>query len=282
MNTSPASLVRRLRPAFSLCLLLCLAWPCAALELPKIFSDHMVLQRHKPIPVWGTAEPGHWVTVAFAGQEATVFADKENGQWAVELLAISASSEGRELVVTQHNLPHEEQVEAQTEPETRVVVFADVLVGEVWLCGGQSNMEWPLRRDRDADAAVAEADVPGIRVFRVKPYITNLEPQNDLPADSSAAWTVSTPQAAPKFTAVGYYFARKLHDELDVPVGIIASYWGGTRIESWTSRPTLDATPAAVPLVKHFDDIVTNWDQTQADWKKQLERPQFHDDPGDL
>lgn len=257
----------------------------------------MVLQRHKPIPVWGWATPGAVVEVTFADRVASVVADAENGQWVVELPAMPASSEGRALTVTQRSaVPEQTQggeigagaapggagdARGLGDPEARVV-FADVLVGEVWLCGGQSNMEWPLRKDRDADAAVAAADVPTIRVFRVTPYVTNLEPQDDLPDGSDAAWIVSTPETAPKFTAVGYYFARRLHDELGVPVGIIASYWGGTRIESWTSRPTLDATPAAVPLVQHFDDIVAHWDDVNADWKKQLERPQFHDDPGDI
>ncbi len=250
-----------------------------ALELPAVFSDHMVLQRGKPVPVWGWAEPGHWVTVSFAGREATVFVEEPDGTFAVELPALPASTEGRTLTVTQHGVVPEGQKQRELDA---TVALKDVLVGEVWLCGGQSNMAWQVRSSDTAEEVTNDAAMPTtIRLFKVTPYRTSLEPLDDLPEDTDARWQVATPETASNFSAVGYHFGRRLHDELDVPIGLVSSVWGGTRIEAWTSRPTLEATPEAQPILDHFDGIAARWDEILAEWKATQEKPEFHEDPGD-
>lgn len=133
-------------------------------RLPNIFGDHMVVQRDKPVRVWGWAKPGEKVTVRSAGQSKPARADAK-GEWSVTLEPMEASSAGRELVV---------------EAPSGKVVLADVLVGEVWLCGGQSNMEYSLRATRDADVEVPSANSPGVRFLRL-PHIARLEPQTDFP-----------------------------------------------------------------------------------------------------
>jgi sialate O-acetylesterase len=190
--------------------------PCAgigAVKLPAVFSDHAVLQRGMPVPVWGWADPGAEVTVSFAGQTQRAKADA-GGNWRVVLKALDASAEPRVLRV-------------QAGAETREV--QDVLVGEVWVASGQSNMEWPLNKTEGGEADVAAATHANIRLLAV-PRVMSLTNQ----ADVAAAWTACTPEAAREFSAVGYHFSTNLHAELKVPVGIIRSAWGGTRSEPWT------------------------------------------------
>ncbi len=138
----------------------------AELRLPNIFGDGMVLQRAKPVRVWGWAGRGERVTVRFAGETASATADAD-GRWTLELGALEASAEGRELVVTAGG-------------DTRTL--RDILVGDVWLCGGQSNMEWTLRSTRDADVEIASADFPAIRFIRL-PKIARSRPQDDFPRE---------------------------------------------------------------------------------------------------
>ncbi len=251
-------------------LVVCVVPPQAghALELPKVFGDHMVLQRHKPVPVWGWAEPGHAVAVSFGSGYAETQAD-DRGRWSVELPAMPASYEPRVLTVR--------AIGENGEPET--VKRSDVLVGEVWLCGGQSNMEWPLRLTDGAETFIAASDRPHLRMFNVGPNTASAQPQDRLPG---GRWARSDPGVAAGFSAVGYHFGVRLQEALDVPVGLIGSNWGGTRIEAWTSRPTLDATPEAKPILDHFDEIAGRWDEVLAQREAERgDRPQYHEDPGD-
>ncbi|MEM1445988.1 MAG: 9-O-acetylesterase [Planctomycetota bacterium] len=247
------------------------AVPQPALDIAGLFSDGMVLQREKPVPVWGWAKPGTGIKVSFAGREAQAVAD-EGGQWMVALPAMAASAEGRPLTVT---------------AGSDQVTFEDVLVGEVWLCGGQSNMQWSIRLSDHAEAFAADADVPTIRLFQVLPRRTSLEEEVRLPheaMDAQAAqgvWVHCTPETVMNFSAVGYHFGRRVHDALDVPVGLISSNWGGTRIEAWTSRATLEATPEALPILENFDAIAADWERILADWEAGQDKPEVHTDPGD-
>ena len=194
----------------------------ADVTLAPLFQDHAVLQRDLPLPVWGHAEPGEHVTVTFHDQTvgATATAD---GRWIVYLAAVPASSEPAELVVTGKN----------------AVTLKDILVGEVWLASGQSNMEWPLKSAANADREVPAAHFPQLRLFSVLHHVA------DQPVETATgSWQECTPESVKMFSAVAYYFGRDLQRKLGVPVGLIGSYWGGTAIEAWMSSAALRSVPA--------------------------------------
>lgn len=202
----------------------------AAVKLPSIFADHMVLQRDVPITVWGTADPGEAITVKIGDASATGAAGPD-GRFAVELRPLPAGG------------PHTLVVNA--------VEVKDVLVGEVWVCSGQSNMEWPVAASKDPEKEIAAADFPRLRHFAVKKAIAS-EPR----ADVEGAWAVASPATAGSFTAVGFFFGRELLKDLDVPIGLVHTSWGGTPAEAWTSRETLAADPALKPLLDRWDAAV--------------------------
>lgn len=203
----------------------------ADVTLPSAIGDHMVLQRDAEVRIWGWADPGEAVTVTFAGQEEQVNADAE-GNWSVMLDAMEASAEGRDLVIAGEN---------------RIEV-ADVLVGEVWVASGQSNMEWNVHNSNNPQEEIAAANHPGLRMWTAQRTVAG-EPQRDVPGQ----WRVCSPGTVGGFSAVGYYFARELYQRLDVPVGILHSSWGGTPSEAWTSREKLEATDEAGPILERFD-----------------------------
>ena len=183
--------------------------------LPNLFSDHMVLQREKPVPVWGWATPGETMTVSFAGETERATADKE-GKWMVKLPAMKASARGRSMTITSAD-------------GKRKTTLRDVLVGEVWLCSGQSNMDWRVDQSDGRDETVARANYPLIRYFGV-PHVASPLPTRDV----NSSWELCSPSTVENFSAVAFYFGERLFKELDVPVGLIKSAWGGTRIEPWT------------------------------------------------
>lgn len=200
------------------CCLLALALPAAAAELPLVFSDGMVLQRGKPIPLWGRSAPGAKVRVQFAGKTAQATADA-HGDWRVSLPAHAAGG------------PFELTVDDGARP----VTLHDVLVGEVWLASGQSNMEFTLAQSDDAQAAIAAANDPLIRHFKI-PKSWAGTPQWQL---QGGQWVAASPQSAGQFSAVAYYFAQELRRTTGVPVGIIDSTWGGSSIEAWMDASML-------------------------------------------
>ncbi|MCC9605815.1 9-O-acetylesterase [Blastopirellula sp. JC732] len=190
------------------------ATPAAAeIRLPGFFGDHMVLQQEMPLPVWGWADPGQQVTVTLGGNKATATADAK-GNWKVELPAMKAGGGPQKLTATSGD---------------QTVTLSDILLGEVWLCSGQSNMEWTVQSSTNAGAEIAAANYPEIRQIKFN-HLTSAAPQNDV----SGTWQICSPQTAGGFTACGYFMARTLYKELNVPVGLINSSWGGTRIEPWT------------------------------------------------
>ena len=218
------------------CFALLVGWTtisAAAVKLPAVFGDNMVLQRGRPLPVWGWADKGAEVTVSIAGQNQTAKAD-ENGRWKVTLDKLDV---GDPLTMTVKDSSGD------------TLIFHNLLVGEVWLCSGQSNMVMGLAAANNGTREAAEADYPAIRLFFV-PEVKALHPADDL----AGKWAVCTPQnvvrAAPgSFSAAAYFFGRQLHKELGVPVGLIQSSWGGTPAEFWTSRQTLESDPALKTLV---------------------------------
>jgi sialate O-acetylesterase len=196
----------------------------AEVRLPHVIADNMVLQRDMPIRLWGWADAGEHVTVTLADHTATCIA-ADDGTWKATLPKLSAGG------------PH-----TLTVVGTNKLEVANVLIGEVWVCSGQSNMSWVMvHKTTDFDAEIAAADHPQIRLF------TAPEKSTDQPADDiESQWYVCSPKTVGYFSAVAYYFGRELHKELNVPVGLVVSAVPGTRIEDWTA----DEGIAAVPELK--------------------------------
>ncbi|HEX3767250.1 MAG TPA: sialate O-acetylesterase, partial [Puia sp.] len=179
-------------------------------RLPGLFGDHMVIQRSRPVPVWGWSSPNEKVTINFNRQQKQTVADN-NGKWKVNLEPEPAGG------------PFELTIQGKNS-----IIIHDVLVGEVWLCSGQSNMEFQLKSAKDADTEIISAGFPEIRQIKI-PLTVSSTAREDI---SPANWTVCSSKTAGDFTAVGYFFAREIVKRLHVPVGLINSTWGGTMIES--------------------------------------------------
>jgi len=186
---------------------LCTSAAQAEVTVSKVFGDHMVLQRDIEVPVWGWAEPGEEATVEFAGQKKSAKADK-SGKWMVRLAPLKASAEGSALVVRGK--------ESGVREQEAGVTFTNVVVGEVWLCSGQSNMSFTMGKGRDVlKEARDTANFPLIRHIAVGGRFS-VKKARDLPGGS--AWKVCTPKSVGGFTAVGFFFGRKIHQETDLPV----------------------------------------------------------------
>ena len=208
-------------------LLLVSAMSAHAVELPLLFSDGAVLQRDRPLPVWGWTTPGAKIEVAFDGRRAAATASGD-GAWRVELPAHAAGG------------PYELTIRENGKEAARV---RDVLVGDVWLASGQSNMEWPVAQAQDAEAEIARAHDAGIRHFKV-PKSWSEKPE---PRLAGGAWQAASPQTVGEFSAVAYYFARDLRArDPQVPIGIVNSTWGGSRIETWMDAASLGVDAAAM------------------------------------
>lgn len=186
----------------------------ADVRMPLIFSDHMVLQRHAEVKVWGWADPGERIRVNIAGQQHQTRADRQ-GNWSVNLSPMEAGGPFSMSVAGKNQL-----------------AFSDILVGEVWLCSGQSNMQWSVSQSANAEEEIQLANFPDIRLFSV-PRRMETRPVDDL---ESGEWQACLPENVASFSAVGYFFGRHIHRELGVPVGLIHSSWGGTVAETWISR----------------------------------------------
>ncbi len=190
----------------------------ADITLPRIFGDNMVLQRNKPIPVWGWAGANEKVTIQFNKQLKTIKADK-TGQWKITLDPEQAGGPWQLTVKGKNSL-----------------TINNILVGEVWICSGQSNMEWVVNSTNNKDEEIKNANFPQIRHFKVPNKIATT-PQKDL---TGGEWKVCSPQTVADFTAVGYFFARDLYQQLNVPVGLINTSWGGTMVETWASKEAFE------------------------------------------
>jgi sialate O-acetylesterase len=203
-------------------------------KLHGLFTDHMVVQREMDAPVWGTATPGETVTVEFNGQKVQAKAD-DKGHWKATLKPMKAGG------------PH--TLTATGDKNKESLEIKDVLVGEVWICSGQSNMEWSLIQTNDGFQTVANSKNPMIRLFDV-PKKPNLMPQHELgtipkvqKGRTFGKWLESNPENTSAFSGVGYYFGRALQNDLKVPVGLINSSWGGTAAERWLSKEVLESDP---------------------------------------
>ena len=224
-------------------------------ELPPLFSDHMVLQRNAMTPVWGKATPGQQVMVRFKNQqsETTVLPDSS---WRVYLAPEPAGG------------PYVLHVIGRD-----TITINDVLVGEVWLGSGQSNMQWSVQQSANAEQEIQNASYSNIRLFSVERTVS-AEPLSYIPSDG---WKITSPETIPSFSAVAYYFGRTLHDSLNVPVGLIHSSWGGTPAEAWTSAQALQDLDDFTQVVEELDslpspsDLQFAFSERMNTWLKKIE-----------
>lgn len=216
----------------------------AEVTLPHVIGSNMVLQRDMQAPIWGWAAPGEEVNITLSAEAegvepistTTAVADAE-GNWQVKLPAMAAGG------------PYTLRIKGSNTLE-----LTNVLFGEVWVCSGQSNMQWSVNASKDNEAEIAVAMYPKIRLF----YIPRV-PSGLLQKDVEADWYETTPETISNFSAVAYYFGRKLYKNLDVPIGLINTSWGGTRIEPWTPPVGLAGVPALAAINKEVEDIQTNY-----------------------
>ena len=195
----------------------------ANIKLPKLFSNDMVLQRDHTIPVWGWADPKEKITVQLNNQTKVITTDK-TGKWRVDLAAEKAGGPFT-LIVKGKN----------------TITINNVLIGDVWICSGQSNMEMPIGNwgfINNFQQEIAAANYPSIRQFAVEKQ-TATQPQNDVPGGE---WKICNPDNAANFSAVAYFFARQLNKELNIPIGIINTSWGGTMVETWISKGAFESS----------------------------------------
>lgn len=228
-------------------------------RLSALFCDHMVLQRNQEVPVWGVARSGDEITVDFAGQKKSVLCDA-NGRWMLKLAPLAASQEGRELSVCSNM-------------EERTLRVADVVVGDVWLCSGQSNMNFRMTSVENAAEEMAKARQPMLRFFAVGEQLART------PAyDVKGAWQCASAQTIGNCSAVAYYFGAAIQSSTKVPVGLLVSSVGGTRIETWMRPETLAATGESRSLVERWKQISDeNFDKIATEYRAyQHERDHLH------
>lgn len=216
------------------CLLgLCLSAQ-AEVSLPNIFGDHMVLQRDQSNPVWGKAAPGEQVSISIDGQSHNT-ATAADGTWRVELEPLRVGG------------PYQLQIKG-----SNTITFNDVLVGEVWICSGQSNMQWAVRVSANAELEIASANYPEIRLMTV-PQVGTQEPQDNF----NGKWAHCSSETVANFSAVGYQFGKRLHNTLGVPIGLIDNAWGGSAAEAWIPRDTLETEGI-------YNELLQSWDRRAA------------------
>src|SRR5258708_1976168 len=208
----------------------------ADVQLPGIISDHMLLQRDVPVRIFGKAQPGEAVSVLFRGQTARTQTDPL-GRWEVWLQPLSGGP-----------------ATTMTIQGANSITIADVLVGEVWIGSGQSNMQWTVRQSDNADEEVASSDFPQIRLFSV-PRKTSPVPVEDV----DGRWVICSPESVREFSAVLYFFGRQMHQDLKVPVGLIHASWGGTPMASWLSGPSLVANPRLEPFLTFWQNTILRY-----------------------
>jgi len=238
-------------------LLFSAAFGRANVVLPDVISEGMVLQRDRPVPIWGHADPGEVVTVRFAGQSKKATTN-DNGKWLIKLESLHATPRPATMTISGRNS----------------IELKNILVGEVWLVSGQSNMQRLLSETANGAAAIAVADHPLIRLFNVSRQVAFKHKAPPL-----ATWQACSPESVKEFSAAGYYFGVELQKELNVPVGLINSSYGGSQAEAWTPVDYLLASADLKPTVertKIWDaervQVRANYDEKLKDWKAAAEK----------
>lgn len=213
----------------------------ADVKVPALFTDHMVLQRDLANPVWGTADPGEEVTVSI-GEQTVSAKTGDDGKWKVKLAPLKVGG------------PYTLSISGKNKLE-----IEDVLVGEVWVCSGQSNMQWSVSQSTESDLEIKTAKLLDVRLITV-PQVGTQEPQSDF----KGSWQVCTPETVGEFSAVGFYFGRQLHQTLNVPIGLIDNSWGGSSCEAWVERDLLAADERYKPLLERWATIEKTYDHEAA------------------
>ena len=221
----------------------------AAVKLSRAFGNHMVLQQDQPIRLFGSAKPGEKVTAELAGKTATATTG-QNGRFRLELPAMKADGKSHTLTVKGRN----------------TITLKDVLLGEVWICSGQSNMEWSVAGTLNAQEEIAAADHPQIRLFNVPGHVQGPVPTDD----PRGSWQLCAPNTIRGFSAVGYFFGRSLQKELNVPIGLVGTNWGGTRIEPWTPPVGFRQVPQLKDYVQNLNSIDPQSPEGKANHEKYL------------
>lgn len=221
----------------------------ADVKLPGLISDHMLLQRDVPVRIFGKASPGEAITVAFRGQKVQATTDNL-GRWEAWLAPMKPAP-AEEMTIQGNN----------------TIKVADVLVGDVWVGSGQSNMQWAVRQTNNAEAEISSAKAPDIRLFYVprKPSAVPVE-------DVDAKWVVCSPESVKDFSAVLYYFGRELHQNLKVPMGLIHSSWGGTPIAAWISGPSLTSEGRLQPMLTWWEQQITRYPENYSRYEQNLKK----------
>jgi sialate O-acetylesterase len=232
----------------------------AEIRVPSIIGDNMVVQQGRRERVWGTAQAGERVEVSIAGQTGRAVADGQ-GRWQVFLGPLKAGGPFTLTIAGSNTL-----------------TFKNVLVGDVWICSGQSNMEFPLVNATGGAEAVAKANYPEIHLFTVQKN-TAATPLDDV----KGHWVVTTPEQVGQFSAVGYFFGRELYQRLKIPLGLIHTSWGGTPAEAWTSHDTLASVPDLKPILERYQKSLESLPQRRGDYEHALaewEQKNLYQDPG--
>lgn len=229
----------------------------AKLRLPSLFSHNMILQRDMEVPVWGWANPGKKVELILNSHKKETISDA-NGKWKIILNKMSAD-ENLEMIISS---------------EKDTIVLKNISIGEVWICSGQSNMEFQLGKSLNGENEVKNASNPLIKLFTVTHKSSNEELE-----DCEGVWKICTPENVKNFSAVAYYFAKNIGKEINIPIGIIQATWGGSPIEAWISKKTLESDNAFNPVferwekyVKEFPTILNEFNQNRdlllSKWKE--------------
>jgi sialate O-acetylesterase len=216
----------------------------AELSVPHFFSDHMILQRERVAAIWGKAGANAEISIAFKGKSATTKAAAD-GHWRTQIETGAADANGASMTIS---------------TGADKIEIKDVLVGEVWFASGQSNMFYSTGRSPEYAALIAESRYPALRMFNA-PLVTAVDNQDDI----DGMWESATPETVPNFSAVALFFARKLHLELGIPIGVIKSAWGGKPVETFTSREALNTLPGTKALVDAMLKDEAGYDQAKSD-----------------
>ena len=221
----------------------------ADIRLPAIIGDNMVLQQGQTISIWGWADPGEEVTVGvnWHNMKWGVTAGR-NGKWVYKMNPPKAGGP-YEMTLTGKN----------------TITIKNIMVGEVWICSGQSNMQWSVQASANPEKEIAAANYPNIRLFTVKREVAQ-EPKSDC----TGSWTLCSPETVPGFSAVGYFFTRELHQKLGVPVGMIHTSWGGTPAEAWTRRGVLKSDTDFRPILDRYDEAIKRYPQAEEEYEQKL------------
>ncbi len=242
----------------------CAAWLRADVRLPAIIGSNMAIQQDAQAKIWGWADPGEEVTVTVGQTALPKVAPNEKGKWMVSLPAQKAGPVADITIAGKNS-----------------ITLSNIVAGEVWLCSGQSNMQFATRQALNAEQEIAAANFPMVRLFLVK-NATAATPQDDC----QGQWVECSPQTVGNFPAVGYFFGRELYKALNVPVGLIGSSWGGTAAESWTSAQTLQSDSDFAPIVERsakypeeFPKMLAAYEENQAKWVAATQQAQAEGKP---